>query len=190
MNDRTPISLDTIAAIVAELGGIWTTTKSYDHYVSAERADGFALGFHSDYTMPDNKVQVSLIVPSEFVRFSESRPKANVTLTRDPKVIGRDLTRRLMPDAEALYATVLERQAAHNAYENKVAANVATLTEAFPAMGPSRGDTARLHFYTTPAGYGDVHVMQDTVNLDLHSVPMDLALIITSAIAAHSKYSA
>lgn len=175
-------TLDTAAAaaVLAELDGEWSVENRHGHYIAATRADGLALGFHAEWNAPAGKVQASYAPPShDLVRYNEHAPRVNVTLTRDPATVARDLARRLMPAAEAFHALMLERVAARDTYADSVTSNAAILSAAYG--GPLEGDHARLSY---PSGFGDVQVYADSVTLELHGLPVTTAAAILALVRA------
>lgn len=179
MNTYT-LTADSVAAILAELPGEWTTEQRHDHYVAATRADGLAIGFHSHTYGPSNgKVEVSLMVTHAEVRYDEHAPSINVTMTRPAKTLAGDIARRLMPDAETFHALIVERVARTNDYAAKVAANVAALVtvDGVTNYTGGRDERGNLHVRTPGNGdvWGDVTVYNDSANVTLHGLSIEAA---------------
>lgn len=173
----TSASVDTV---LAELAGDWTTEQRHDHAVTATRADGLALGFHSHTYGPSNgKVEVYLMAPHAEIRYNETAPRINVTMTRPPKTLAGDIARRLMPDAETFHATIAGRIASTNAYAAAVAANVETLTTVAGTTDYTRDSDQRGTVHVRTPGNGDVwgeaQVMNDQVTINLHGLTVETA---------------
>lgn len=106
------INVNDVEAVAENLPGAWTVTQEYAHGVTLVRNhDGLALFVSVD---SGNKVRVTLTgIPQEYLGYNESRPSINVTLTpARSRIVARDITRRLLPEAEAMNALVRERMTA------------------------------------------------------------------------------
>lgn len=116
----TEIDAATVAAIVAELPGEWETQQDYAHSVTTTRADGLVLWWNAGYGN-GGKVEVAHSLGAygrELTTYGVERATANVTLTRPVDVLARDLTRRLLPVAEAAHAEMLARAERHASSES------------------------------------------------------------------------
>lgn len=163
---------DAVADVLAELPGDWTTTQDYDHGVTAARLeDGLQLWFGFGYRPDDDpamKAEVHLMVARDHLRYDETVRRVNVSLARGAGVVARDLQRRLMPDAEAMHALILERAAEHDAYEARVSAGRSQLLEV-AGVTAHGSDVHRAHVMIGDV-YGDVTVRDGCANLELRGV--------------------
>lgn len=186
------LTAESVAAVLEHMTGDWTTDQPNPHYVKATRDDGLALGFHSHTYGPSaGKVEVYPEGSVQHVRYDESRPKVNVSMTRTPQAVAGDLSRRLIAGAEAFHAVILDRIAVDNAYNAAVLANVATLAEV-PGVEPrNTPHTKYPHKDDDGRGririgsvWGDYSVGRDDVRMELHSIPADLARDVLALIAS------
>ena len=176
---------ENVPAIMAELPGTWTILPAGNEwYLTARRADGLELGFHTEWNQT-TRARVSVHGAHEHVRYNESRPAINVTVTRKASTVAADIMRRLMADAETFHATIVDRIAMADAYENRISENREALEEAGGVA--LENDRPRIHIGNT---WGDVRVSRDSVTLELHDLTVDQAGAILALIRSTSAVSA
>lgn len=167
------ININDAQAVAENLPGAWRAVQTHPHAVTLIRVhDSLKLSMVAS----NGKVQVSLTgLPHEHVRYSEKRPSINVTLTpARSRTVARDITRRLLPDAEALNAVVRERMAAQAAYENRREMVAASLHLTINEHG-----TARINEGSV---WGEATVSNDSVALNLHNLSPAQALAVLNVI--------
>jgi hypothetical protein len=108
------------------------------------------------------------------VPYSANRPSVNVSLSRSPEAIAKDIQRRFLPDYVALLETVRSRVEATNKHYDIVKANVELLAKAAKAKN-YKPDAEGFSFYDDAKGYGDIQVSANTATLKLLSVPIETA---------------
>lgn len=118
-----------------------------------------------------------------------------VAHSRGAIVITKEIQRRFLPDYRAKLAERIEMNRAKANHEAKRTAVARRVMEAFgerPTIEALKGDTHRVTSYKSegshyPAGYGDIQVYPDSVNIKLDSVPVAMALEIA---AIYRKFKA
>lgn len=125
--------------------------------VNLTRADGFKLHFSTEVYGKAGKLVIQFFRPrnakGSWVELYEGHsrvfdPSINVSETKSAEQIAADITRRLMPEAEAIFAKVNAQVANENAAHSN---RVATLREMTEAVGvtPNEGghDERQFSFY-------------------------------------------
>lgn len=157
-------------ALAENLTGSWEVTQESPGAIILTRADGLALALSGN----DGKTHVSLTgLPHEHVRYNEKRPSINVTLTpARVRIVARDIAKRLLPDAEALWTTVQARIKDRHTYDTERLLIAAQLGVTIDDNGHARINEG--------AVWGDVDVYGDSVKLSLHSLAPEQAVAIMS----------
>jgi hypothetical protein len=171
-----------------------TPEQGERHYVTLRHDDGRAFVLNSTWNGA-GKLHVSGIYPKDdgrhmgprewgALRYDEQAPTINVSASRSAQAIAADITRRFLPTYTALYRACVAKQQEQTHYRNNVATTAAQLAALIPGAELREHDGAQstAHWYTTTAGYGDATAYSDTCNLELHSVPISLALKIAALI--------
>jgi len=181
-----PLDRAAVQAVLRELPGVWELDAgpaTNDWHVGATRAsDGLTLSVtRAAWNAPEGKVEVRLsgegVSRNGAVRYDETIPSVNVSLTRPAATVARDLSRRLLPDAEAFWAVIRERNAASQAWESQVEAN----RERLGVRQVNGSDYIDLP-PTSSAYVRDVRVNSDTVSFSLHYLTVDEALAVLAIV--------
>lgn len=186
----TTSTLDLAAArevaeeLTEETGTTWTAREA-EHYGAylVRTSDRLTLWLHQDHTQAQ---RIALSPTRE--EHHQNRTYSEGALpeigcayrTKGPNAVARDILRRLLPEAEVRLATLRDRVARQDAYYDRVRANVVRLTEAAPAGVVARldGDGPGALDVRTGETFGRVKVLEGSVNLDLHAVPVETAAAI------------
>lgn len=116
--------LHTLAQNVAPLlGDGWTYDAGKDaenrrHYASVKHTDG--RGFTFGNSWPRGKVHVTCDLKGDLYQhkgYKEKLPSANLSPTKNPEAIAKDIVRRLLTDYTAIYVKALE--SLNNANDHK-----------------------------------------------------------------------
>jgi hypothetical protein len=127
--------LQLVSEIVAHLPGEWTpkpiSKESPDSQFYIDRSDGLRLFLRltecygskgkgsAQYSRPRGARNERIELWDSSTQTQD--PQIGFALTKTPEQIARDIANRLLPDAEAVHARVLERVAASHAYADKAA---------------------------------------------------------------------
>jgi hypothetical protein len=106
------------------------------------------------------------------------RPDMTVAISRGPEAIAKDITRRLLPEYRKVLAAVQEIKRRTDASEDSQEANLRSLAEVFgtnPSADNLKHGTMRLNIPIQGA-YGDLEAFDNSVNLNLRSIPIQKAL--------------
>jgi hypothetical protein len=125
-----------------------------------------------------------------FISSYENPPKITVSPTRDPRAIGRDISRRFLPEFNARWKEAVERERKHEAYLNTQRANAEHLAGAW-SLSRIRPDFTgiKVGSLTQVGWYGHIQISDDTVSLELHNVPVEIAVQIAEALNGQEKPS-
>ncbi len=124
------------------------------------------------------------------VAYNEEAPSVNVSATREPVAIARDIVRRFLPAYTEIYRACIAKQQQQNAYRTNVNNTAAQLAALIPGAELRERDSVKsVHFYSTGHGYGDFSPSSDTVNMDLRSLPVALARRIAALIGKSYRTS-
>ncbi len=166
--------------VASTLGYTVDNDSTFDGYrgIYLDGPDGERLFFAPDWRN-EKRLEVSGVYPREannVIRVAH----LNIGVGRDrgAAVIAREVTRRLLPTYTAELTRVREAVAAHGAAAAKRREAAVRIQEAFPAGQASwREDEVSVRT-TNTGGWGNIRVNHaaDTVSLDLHNVPTDLAV--------------
>ncbi len=115
----------------------------------------------------------------------ETAKKINVSATRSPRAIAKDIQRRFIPNYEAVYNLCIDRIAIAKANDEKVAANVAALAQVLGEKHRRGNNTIRWSngYANSPYYWADFVVNADSVSIKLSSLPLDKALAIAKTLA-------
>lgn len=117
-------NLNTWIAVGEALDGNWSVGFLASREDAALlREDGLQLVVLESWDTPEGKITVRLSVGGnewDHIRYGEAVPSINVSPTRKPEVLARDIERRLIPDAEEFRQVILERVARWDEYHRKV----------------------------------------------------------------------
>lgn len=106
-------------------------------------------------------------------QYDEATPRINATLTRSYLSLARDVFRRLLPEATALWDTLVERKArqdVRDAARDRVAEDLISLgLYSYGQDGVKPGQDRTLSFPRGALdGYGDVKVSGTSASIELH----------------------
>lgn len=130
------------AAIAAELPGQWAIEPNSDEYANCNfylvRADGMKLMVAAPSYSHKNKFHIFLSPPRDdgqwigvYVNGTKLEcPSINVSETKSPVQIARDIERRLLPDAEIYFAEANQILAKRNAAADKQRQNIIAVCNA------------------------------------------------------------
>ena len=121
----------------------------------------------------------------------EARLKIHVSAKRPAKALAGDIGRRLLPVYFELWEDSAKRLANSLDYHRRRTANTERIAEALKAdPAHVRGDSDGLHKVNVSYSNGvylDANVNRETVDLDIHSVPIALAEVIGRLLAAQHQ---
>lgn len=198
MNDA--LNLYAIATgLATHLPGYVVEPKGEDHawYVRLKRAsDGAELSI-SKNSKP-GMLHVSGRYPSDGTRgmaprdwgavaYNETGPDINVTASRSPDAIAKDIARRFLSEYERIYAACLVKQEERNASRSDQRNAVQQVAKAlgFGARGPKADDVdnVKVSYHGTPDGYGDL----TPTSINLRSLSLACVLDIAAVVAKHNN---
>jgi hypothetical protein len=192
--DTYKLTTAAVDAVLAHVPGEWTTDQNNAWYVTATRADGLTFGFHVErYGNTPAKAQVTLSAPYKHLRYDETAPRINATMTRPADKVAADIIRRLLPDAEPFHATIVERIAAAETYAAAVETNVSTLAEVDGVTPRNsrtdpRNDTDMNRVDVRRGDvFGHATVSRDQAAIELHGLPIGLAREVLALIASRTS---
>jgi len=148
MNEETKKLAGLVAAIAKAMGATVTRPPDAERYWSAKvrTADGVDLWLSKNQ---DNRLRAAVDLPAikgqdgqdrqqsvrDVLSYDEqkSAPVTDITVSmdREPEAIARDITRRLVPGASAVYAKALERKRTSEEYARGTNETLAKLAKAF-----------------------------------------------------------
>jgi hypothetical protein len=104
----------------------------------------------------------------------------NVSAERGPEAIAREIVRRFLGPYRNLYRKCRERQAEHEAYQNRAHKTACAIASAAGLAAPELGDdksqyTLHIGNVTTRGWYGDARTNADSVDLHLRSITPAMA---------------
>ena len=158
------------------------------HFTPPDRADGY--GLHTWKRPKQDRYEFSVSYPPPSadgwrytLPYGEHMPSISVRADRSPDAIAREITRRLLPAYDAVWAQYLETKAGHDAYVGETLGTVARIGGALGVgddgpNGRHDGDTQHLFRVgnCSEAGfYGDVTVRGGHVTFDLRVSDVGLA---------------
>lgn len=181
MSDMTSPGL--IATELSVLtGDNWSA--SVDEYGNAKliRDGGLRIFLHVDYRGKGSATFDAGPLGKHQRHYTEPTPKIGVTLTRPAAIIARELSRRLIPDAEGLRDTLLARAQESAEHERRLLTTQARLVDAgmFATTDPGK---ASLRYSDDVHPWGDASIYSDSVTLELHNLTPDQAVAILRVIA-------
>jgi len=166
------------------------------HFTPPDRADGY--GVHTWKRPNQDRYEFSVSYPPQSadgwrysLPYGEHMPSISVRADRPPHAIAREITRRLLPAYEKVWAHYVAQKAGHDAYVGETLDTVARIAGALGVAdgGPNGrrdGDTERLFRVgnCSDAGfYGDVTVRGSHVTFDLRVSDAGLAERIACVLA-------
>jgi hypothetical protein len=119
----------------------------------------------------------------------ESSDGIGVSLSRGPEIIAKEITRRFLPGYMSVYAKLMARIQENERYYNskregwdKLVSSTTNLHNLRPSESHDRDATASIQMFDK-SGYGTVRMVgKDSVQLDLHSLPVEVAIRVLNAI--------
>jgi hypothetical protein len=166
------------------------------HLTPSERSDGY--GVHTWKRPNQDRYEFSVSHPPRSaegwyytLRYGEHMPSISVRANRSPDAIAREITRRLLPAYDAVWAHYLEAKAEYDAYVGQTLDTVARIAGALGVAddgpnGRGGGDAQRLFRVgnCSDAGfYGDVTVRGNHATFDLRVSEVGLAERIARVLA-------
>ena len=163
------------------------------HYVRLTHPDGRRFSINATWN-GNGKLHVSgdypkcdgkYMGPREWgvIGYNEQAPTINVSAERELHALARDIARRFLIAYTELYRACVAKQQDQAAYRAQVNGAAAQLAALIPgAELRERDGTQSVHFYRTEQGYGDMMAYSDTVNMDLRSLPLALALKVAAVL--------
>ena len=135
MTDKDKLTL--VRKVALCMGPGWVPVAT-DHPWAPELHGHDGIAFVFDIAEPwrrkAGRIEIRLSVSDELREVwsysQDRRPRIGVALAKDPATIAADIKRRLLPDALAFVATLLERKAESDAYERRKAINLDAVMEA------------------------------------------------------------
>jgi hypothetical protein len=156
-------------------------SSSYDRYYSAAKLvhkDGREIWL--TWSKNAGQIHVSAHLANDmhyFKSYNTHTPNINVSASKSPEVITRDIERRLVPEYTALYNECLTKLNASNAYEALSDRNVREIAKAFNAeiCEPRHGDKKTVRevswYHSRSTGcYGDAKANGDSIELNLRGL--------------------
>lgn len=166
-------NLNTWIAVGEALDGNWAVgyLEGREDAAVLLREDGFQIVVQESWDTPQGKVSIRLSMNGgewDHKRYDETIPSINVSPSRKPEVLARDIERRLIPDAEEFREVILERAARADEHQRKVDATRERLlaTGAVDKPGKHFGD--RLYLKREVGRYGYVTHGDDYAHFDLN----------------------
>ena len=200
------MNLSAIAVALTVLDGHnWTVTKDRNENEHLTREDGLELWLRIGGYGNEGKAAIHFSrpigrdgrAPTLWAKGGATihNPSINVSLTKSPEQIAKDIFRRLLPESVVVYKLATESIAGTNHFlDGKVRTTI--LMAALCGTEPSRHyQTGELTFEVDPykgagvekfkgQGYGKITVSgQNSVNLELTSMDADTATAIVSEIS-------
>jgi len=131
---------------------------------------------------PRDKLHVFGIYPTARGCMEEERPSINVSATREPEAIARDIKRRFLPDYLTAHAESARRDVAENERKARVAHNQKRLAA---ALGGRVGDNGRgPEVWTSIPGVYVKYVQDTSICMELRLAP-DLAVELADWVHEH-----
>jgi hypothetical protein len=186
-------------AVAALLNGEHFTVETPEagerHYVRLVAPDGRAFSLNNSWS-GRGKLHVSGCYPKDgdkymgprewgAIGYNEQAPSINVSAEREPGPIARDISRRFLPEYTRVYQACEAKRAEHVAYLATVNNAAAQLEALIPGSEVREHDgQGAVYFHTSEHGYGELMPYSDTVNMDLRSLPLALALKVAAVLGA------
>lgn len=177
-------------SIAGHLPGKWMTREIDAERISIMRDDNLKLTFligrgwaksgkiYVCFSRPRDKQNNFIEVYEGNTRLQD--PSINVSASKSAEQIAADITRRLLPDAERVFALVNERIHAANTYEFKCNSLMQDLCDI--VNGPNfvlskhEIESKQINLGGVSAGgYGTAKISSDSVSFSLSSIPADKA---------------
>lgn len=197
---------DLAAEIAAHLPGTWTAKAAHsDSTAYLARADGLTLFLAAGGYRMEGQLEVSLNRPRDtgandsgwvYVYEGGNRvddPRIKAALTKTAEQLARDIERRLLPDAERVFALVsaqIARSNAHRATRGRVAQQLAAaIGQTVPTMGERNKDRDPSFSFDAGEGgrgHGSAKVSGDTVAFSLYSIPAEKAVELARFLTEHT----
>jgi hypothetical protein len=129
------------------------------------------------------QIHVSAHLPNEmhhFQPYNTTTPSINVSASKTPIQISRDIARRLLPKYTALYIECRAKLNASNAYKALSDRNIREVAKAFNAEVrlPPHSDEQTINsvsWYRTNSSYGDAKASGDRIELHLRGLTVSEA---------------
>lgn len=192
-----------IKGIAEALGGCTVADKFGNDNRTITTPDGFS--FHIGWSEYGRDAFTRLNISGEYhaeklydhIPYGAIRPSIGVSTAKSPATIAKDIERRFLPEYKALITAARERKAKSDDYANRSIANAGKLAESSGGVfsvvekseysnGP-RTPTSNLHMNHKSVGYGNVSVSDESVKIDLSSIPLELASRIMEVMAEYNN---
>ena len=165
MNENMPIGWTWLGEVAAALGEDWTASDAGRRSGTLRRDDGMELTAWEEYGR------------SGMVNLSGYDASIRVSPGREAEAVARDITRRLLPDAEVGYARHMEEAAQAKAYALGVARTTGALMAEGLRVSRVGGGEGRLGTYIHDGVSSDWRVTsEDSVTVQLRWLTLEQAL--------------
>jgi hypothetical protein len=158
--------------------GPWHVEPRHEQAVHLVAQDGRRISvYYNAYT---KRLEISGAWPRNqhnqpFISHYDNPPKITVSPERDPKAIGRDISRRFLPDFNEKWQIAIEAKHDHDTYLANQADVAQRIVTAWNGEKARDRDMVRVGSITTKGWYGHIHIYDRTVTMELHSVPVAAA---------------
>jgi hypothetical protein len=169
--------LHAIAPEIAAALGCELAARDDDHVVEMLHPEGFKLFFNAGWSGGYDKISIGSSWPLDEDRrqvtssYDASIPRINVSVTRTPEAIAREVERRFLPEWKPLWEKSLARLDSSRKHEGETKSNAAELAE-IVGIDPSEIDkNGRFSLYRSsifPESISEVKVSGDSVTLEIH----------------------
>jgi hypothetical protein len=170
--------------------GPWHIEPRYEQSIHLVAEDGRRiLAYHNTHT---KRLEISGAWPrnehnAPFISHWDDPPTITVSITRDPKAIGRDISRRFLPAFNEKWQIAIEAKRDHDAFLASQADTTRRIITAW--KGEQYRDRDRIHVgsITTKGWYGEIDPHNGSVTMTLRSVPVAAAEEIAAVMEKYSE---
>lgn len=169
--------LRVMAPEIAFALGCELAERDDSHVVEMLHPEGFKLFFNAGWSGGYDKISIGSSWPLDEDRrqvtssYDASIPRINVSVTRTPKAIAREVERRFLPEWRPLWEASMARLDSSRKHEDETKSNAAELAE-IAGVDPSEVDkNGRFSLYHSsifPESISEVKVSGDSVTLEIY----------------------
>jgi len=169
--------LHAMAPEIASILGCELAERDDSHVVEMKSPEGFRLFFNAGWSGGYDKISVGSSWPLDEDRrqvtssYDASIPRINVSVTRTPEAIAREVERRFLPEWRPLWTKAIARLESSRKHEGDTRLNAEMLAE-IVGVDPNEVDkNGRFSLYRSsifPESISEVKVSGDSVTLEIH----------------------
>ena len=166
-----------IAPEIANELGCELAERDDSHVVEMKHPEGFRLFFNAGWSGGYDKISIGSSWPLDEDRrqvtssYDASIPRINVSVTRTPEAIAKEVERRFLPEWRPLWEKAMARLESTKKHEGDTRSNAVGLAEIAGVDAKEVDKNGRFSLYNStifPESISEVKVSGDTVTLEIH----------------------